>query len=43
MLLLDRYIARECAKLLRLCLVVFVGVYVVVDLFESSRASSRRR
>jgi len=34
MLLLDRYIARECAKLLALCLVVFVGVYVVVDLFE---------
>ena len=34
MLLLDRYIARECAKLLGLCLVAFVGVYVVVDLFE---------
>jgi lipopolysaccharide export system permease protein len=34
MLLLDRYIARECAKLLGLCLVLFVGVYVVVDLFE---------
>ncbi len=34
MLLLDRYIARECAKLLGLCLLVFVGVYVVVDLFE---------
>lgn len=34
MRLLDRYIARECAKVLGLCLVVFVGIYVVVDLFE---------
>ncbi len=34
MRLLDRYIARECLKLLCLCLVVFVGVYVIVDLFE---------
>lgn len=34
MRLLDRYIVRECAKILGLCLVVFVGVYVVVDLFE---------
>ena len=34
MRLLDRYIARECLKLFCLCLVVFVGVYVIVDLFE---------
>jgi lipopolysaccharide export system permease protein len=34
MLLLDRYIARECLKLLLLGLVVFTGIYVVVDLFE---------
>jgi lipopolysaccharide export system permease protein len=34
MRLLDRYIARECLKLLCLCLAVFVGVYVIVDLFE---------
>ncbi|MGE5849075.1 MAG: LPS export ABC transporter permease LptG, partial [Candidatus Methylomirabilota bacterium] len=34
MRLLDRYIARECFKLLCLCLTVFVGVYVIVDLFE---------
>ena len=34
MRLLDRYIARECVKILGLCLVVFVGIYVVVDLFE---------
>lgn len=34
MLLLDRYIIRECVKVLGLCLVVFVGVYIVVDLFE---------
>ena len=34
MRLLDRYIARECLKLLGLCLVVFVGVYLVVDLLE---------
>ncbi len=34
MRLLDRYIARECLKLLCLCLVSFVGVYVIVDLFE---------
>jgi len=34
MRLLDRYIARECVKVLGLCLVVFVGIYVVVDLFE---------
>ena len=34
MRLLDRYIAREALKILLLCLVVFVGVYVVVDLFE---------
>ena len=34
MRLLDRYIARECLKLLCFCLVIFVGVYVIVDLFE---------
>jgi lipopolysaccharide export system permease protein len=34
MRLLDRYIARECVKVLGLCLVVFIGIYVVVDLFE---------
>ena len=34
MRLLDRYIARECLKILCLCLAVFVGVYVIVDLFE---------
>jgi lipopolysaccharide export system permease protein len=34
MRILDRYIIRECVKVLVLCLVVFIGVYVVVDLFE---------
>ena len=34
MRLLDRYIVRECVKLLALCLVVFIGIYLVVDLFE---------
>jgi lipopolysaccharide export system permease protein len=34
MRLLDRYIARQCLMLLGLCLVLFVGVYVIVDLFE---------
>lgn len=34
MRILDRYIVRECLKVLGLCLVVFVGIYVVVDLFE---------
>jgi lipopolysaccharide export system permease protein len=34
MRLLDRYIARESLKILLLCLVVFTGVYVIVDLFE---------
>jgi lipopolysaccharide export system permease protein len=34
MQLLDRYIARECLKLLLLCLVVFTGIYLIVDLFE---------
>ncbi len=34
MRLLDRYIVRECVKVLGLCLVVFIGVYLVVDLFE---------
>jgi lipopolysaccharide export system permease protein len=33
-LLLYRYIFRECLKVLGLCLVVFIGIYVVVDLFE---------
>ncbi len=34
MLLLDRYIIRECLKVLGLCLVVFIAIYIVVDLFE---------
>jgi lipopolysaccharide export system permease protein len=34
MRLLDRYIARECLKLLGLALVVFLGIYLVVDAFE---------
>lgn len=34
MRILDRYIVRECVKLLGLCLVIFIGIYVVVDLFE---------
>ena len=34
MRLLDRYITRESLKILLLCLVLFVGVYVIVDLFE---------
>jgi len=34
MRLLDRYIARESLKILLLCLAVFMGVYVIVDLFE---------
>ena len=34
MRLLDRYIARECLKVLLLCVTVFVGIYLVVDLFE---------
>ncbi|MFI5338948.1 MAG: LPS export ABC transporter permease LptG [Candidatus Methylomirabilales bacterium] len=34
MRLLDRYIARECLKILALCLVVFIGIYLVVDLFD---------
>jgi lipopolysaccharide export system permease protein len=34
MRILDRYIVRECVKVLALCLVVFIGIYVVVDLFE---------
>ena len=34
MRLLDRYVARECLKIILLCLVVFMGIYIVVDLFE---------
>jgi lipopolysaccharide export system permease protein len=34
MRILDRYVVRECMKVLGLCLVVFIGIYVVVDLFE---------
>jgi lipopolysaccharide export system permease protein len=34
MRLLDRYITRECVKVLVLCLVVLTGVYLIVDLFE---------
>ena len=34
MRLLDRYIARECLKIILLCVVIFMGIYVIVDLFE---------
>ncbi|HSB71954.1 MAG TPA: LPS export ABC transporter permease LptG [Candidatus Methylomirabilis sp.] len=34
MRLLDSYIGRECLKILCLCLVLFTGVYLIVDLFE---------
>lgn len=34
MRLLDRHIARECLKVLLLCLVVLMGIYLIVDLFE---------
>jgi len=34
MRLLDRYVIRECSKLLLLGLAAFIGVYVIVDLFE---------
>ncbi len=34
MRLLDRYVVRECLKILAFCLVVFMGVYLIVDLFE---------
>lgn len=34
MRILDRYIVRECVKVLGLCLVVFIGIYIIVDLFE---------
>ena len=34
MRILDRYVARECLKLLVLALALFIGVYVIVDLFE---------
>jgi lipopolysaccharide export system permease protein len=33
-LILDRYIVRECLKLIGLALTLFMGVYVIVDLFE---------
>ena len=34
MRILDRYIAREFLKILGMALAVFVGIYVIVDLFE---------
>ncbi len=34
MRLLDRYVLRECLKVLGLCLVLFIGIYVIVDLFD---------
>ncbi len=34
MRLLDRYILRESLKILALCLVLFIGIYVIVDLFD---------
>lgn len=34
MRILDRYIARESLKVLAMALVVFVGIYLIVDLFE---------
>ena len=34
MRILDRYVAREFLKILAMTLVVFVGIYVIVDLFE---------
>ncbi len=34
MRILDRYVAREFLKILGMTLVVFVGIYVIVDLFE---------
>ncbi len=34
MRILDRYIVRECLKLIGLALTIFIGVYVIVDLFE---------
>jgi lipopolysaccharide export system permease protein len=34
MRILDRYIVRECLKLIGFGLAIFMGVYVIVDLFE---------
>ncbi len=34
MRLLDRYILRESVKILGLCLIMFIGIYVIVDLFD---------
>jgi lipopolysaccharide export system permease protein len=34
MRILDRYIASECLKLIGLALILFTGVFVIVDLFE---------
>jgi lipopolysaccharide export system permease protein len=34
MRLLDRYVFREAVKVLGLCLVLFIGIYVIVDLFD---------
>src|SRR3990170_3212857 len=34
MRILDRYVAREFLKIVAMALTVFVGIYVIVDLFE---------
>ena len=38
MRILDRYIAREFLKILVMALAVFVGIYLIVDLFEKLRS-----
>jgi len=38
MRILDRYIAREFLKILGMALAVFVGIYIIVDLFEKLRS-----
>ncbi len=38
MRLLDRYISREFLKILGMALAVFVGIYLIVDLFEKLRS-----
>lgn len=38
MRILDRYIAREFFKILGMALAVFVGIYIIVDLFEKLRS-----
>ncbi len=38
MRILDRYIGREFLKILGMALAVFVGIFIIVDLFEKLRA-----